>query len=40
MQSLILGYLFSFARRTVTQALFALGVTDNDWSAYSGSQCS
>lgn len=31
MQALIFGYLFSFARRTVTQALVALGLTDHDW---------
>lgn len=34
MQALILGHLFSFGRRTVTQALVALGLTDHDWSAY------
>ena len=34
MQALILGYLFSFARRTITQALVALGLTDDDWSAF------
>lgn len=34
MQASLLGYLFSFARRTVTQALVAIGVTDSDWSAF------
>jgi hypothetical protein len=34
MQALILGYLFFFARRTITQALVALGATDSDWSSY------
>lgn len=34
MQMLLLGHLFSFARRTVTQALIALGLTDHDWSAF------
>lgn len=34
MQALILGHLFSFARRTVTQALVALGLTEHDWTAY------
>ncbi|CAN5628552.1 hypothetical protein BH24ACT20_BH24ACT20_00680 [soil metagenome] len=39
MQALVFGYLFSFARRTVTQALVALGrvavgVTDSDWSGF------
>jgi hypothetical protein len=34
MQGLLLGHLFSFARRTVTQALVALGLTDHDWSAF------
>lgn len=33
-QALILGHLFCFARRTVTQALLALGLTDHDWSAF------
>lgn len=34
-QALILGHLFAFARRTVTQALVALGLTDHaDWSAF------
>jgi DDE superfamily endonuclease len=33
-QALILGHLFCFARRTVTQALIALGLTDHDWSAF------
>ena len=34
MQALIFGCLFSFARRTVTQALVALGLTDHDWSSF------
>ncbi len=34
MQALIFGYLFSFARRTVTQILVALGLTDGDWSSF------
>ncbi|QIN82643.1 hypothetical protein GBA63_08305 [Rubrobacter tropicus] len=34
MQALLLGCLFSFARRTVTQALVTLGLTDHDWSAF------
>lgn len=34
MQALLFGQLFSFARRTVTQALVALGLTEHDWSAY------
>lgn len=34
MQALILGHLFGFARRTITQALVALGLTDHDWSAF------
>ncbi len=29
-QALILGHLFCFARRTITQALLALGLTDHD----------
>jgi hypothetical protein len=33
-QALILGHLFAFARRTITQALLALGLTDTDWSAF------
>ena len=33
-RALVFGYLFSFARRTVTQALVALGMTDHDWSAF------
>jgi len=33
-QGLILGHLFCFARRTITQALVALGLTDHDWSAF------
>ena len=34
MQALLFGYLFSFARRTITQALVALGLTDRDWSSF------
>ena len=34
MQALLFGQLFSFARRTVTQALVALGLTNHDWSAF------
>lgn len=34
MRALIFGRLFSFARRTVTRALVALGLTDSDWSAF------
>lgn len=34
MQALVLGCLFSFACRTVTQALVALGLTDCDWGAF------
>lgn len=34
MQALLFGQLFSFARRTVTQALVALGLTDHDWSGF------
>jgi DDE superfamily endonuclease len=34
MQALLFGQLFSFARRTVTQALVALGMSDRDWSAF------
>lgn len=34
MKALVLGYLFCFARRTVTQVLVALGLTDSDWSAF------
>ncbi len=34
MQALLFGHLFCFARRTVTQALVALGLTDSDWSAF------
>jgi hypothetical protein len=34
MQALLLGQLFSFARRTVTQALIALGMTNHDWSSF------
>jgi len=33
-KALILGHLFAFARRTITQALLALGLTDSDWSAF------
>ena len=33
-QGLILGHLFAFARRTITQTLLALGLTDHDWSAF------
>ena len=33
-QALLLGHFFSFARRTVTQALVALGLTDHDWSGF------
>lgn len=33
-QALILGHLFCFARRTITQALLALGLTEHDWSAF------
>ena len=33
-QALILGHLFAFARRTITQALLALGLTGHDWSAF------
>lgn len=33
-QALILGHLFAFARRTITQALLALGLTEHDWSAF------
>lgn len=32
-QVLLFGHLFCFARRTVTQALVALGMTDHDWTA-------
>ncbi len=34
MQALVFGLLFSFARRTVTQALVALGLTGHDWIAF------
>jgi len=34
MQALILGQLFCFARRTITQALVALGLTNHDWSSF------
>jgi hypothetical protein len=34
MEALLLGYLFSFARRTITQALIALGLTEHDWSDF------
>jgi hypothetical protein len=33
-KALILGHLFSFARRTVTQSLVALGLTVHDWSSF------
>jgi DDE superfamily endonuclease len=33
-QALLFGHLFAFARRTITQALVALGLTDSDWSAF------
>jgi hypothetical protein len=33
-QALILGHLFAFARRTITQTLVALGVAPCDWSAF------
>jgi DDE superfamily endonuclease len=33
-QALILEHLFAFARRTITQASVALGLTDHDWSAF------
>ena len=33
-KALILGHLVCFARRTITQALLALGLTDSDWSAF------
>jgi DDE superfamily endonuclease len=34
MQALLFGQLFCFARRTVTQALVALSLTNHDWSAF------
>jgi hypothetical protein len=34
MRALLFGSLLCFARRTVTQALLALGLTDSDWSAF------
>lgn len=34
MQALLLGNLFSFARRTVTQALVSLGLADHEWSSF------
>lgn len=34
MQALLFGHLFSFARRTVMQALVSLGLVDHDWSAF------
>jgi hypothetical protein len=34
MQALLFGYLFSFARRTITQALVVLGLTKSAWSAF------
>jgi DDE superfamily endonuclease len=33
-QALLVGHLFCFARRTITQALVALGITEGDWSAF------
>lgn len=33
-QALALGHLFCFARRTITQSLLSLGLTDSDWSAF------
>lgn len=33
-QALLFGHLFCFARRTITQALVALGLTKSDWSAF------
>jgi hypothetical protein len=33
-QALVFGHLFAFARRTITQSLIALGLTDGDWSAF------
>lgn len=33
-QALLFGHLFCFSRRTVTQALVALGLTDSDWSGF------
>jgi hypothetical protein len=33
-QALILGHLFAFAKRTITQALIALGLTEHDWSSF------
>lgn len=33
-QALTLGHLFSFARRTITQSLVALGLTNCDWSGF------
>ncbi len=33
-RALILGHPFCFARRTITQAFVALGLTDHDWTAY------
>jgi hypothetical protein len=34
MQALLFRHIFSFARRTATQALIVLGLTDQDWSAF------
>jgi len=34
MRALLFGHLFCFARRAITQALLALGLTDSDWSAF------
>jgi hypothetical protein len=33
-QALLFGHLFTFARRTITQALVALELTEGDWSAF------
>lgn len=33
-QALILGHLFAFAKRTITQSLLALGLIGYDWSAF------
>jgi hypothetical protein len=33
-QALLVGHLSCFARRTITQALLALGLADHDWSAF------
>ena len=34
MRALLFGCLFSFARRTVTQSVVSLGLTDHDWSGF------